>query len=434
MSIAVQNLTSGVISVSSIGIQDSKPTLVPASSVATVTLVTPKLRCRGGLLLRSEAEQSNRVCELTAFALASRAQKGWSLLYDEGDVNSGWRVYLRRSTDGKSVKREIFILPRRDLSCFLKDVADNHRLSDLCLPSTHETLSQYGWPISQCQSQSTPFSMQLQSGIRVVDVRLAVVDGRLIAHHGIMSERTPFQDVLSGLHDFLTDQRTSSETVVMSIKQEDFNTTPPAEFSTLVHDEIFNGAGGRDMWFLENRIPQLGEVRGKVVMLSRFGGDGSGWENGLEGMGIHPTTWPDSQKEGFQWMCKDTLVRTSDWYDIPSFFSIPEKVSLATAVLLPPAAGGYTQPTLNISFFSASSFPLAFPPVIAKGFGYPAWKLGVEGVNARLGSWLLDQLAQTSGVLPRGWVFMDFFTTPGGITGLLVECNFKGMGAMSKET
>lgn len=81
------------------------------------------------------------------------------------------------------------------------------------------------------------------------------------------------------------------------------------------------------MWFLENRIPNLGEVRGKVVMLSRFGGDGSGWENGLEGLGIHPTAWPDSAMDGFTWTLKGTLVRTSDWYicfigETPSIFHL----------------------------------------------------------------------------------------------------------------
>lgn len=99
----------------------------------------------------------------------------------------------------------------------------------------------------------------------------------------------------------------------MSIKQEDFTTTSAQSFSKLVHDEIFSGPGGVDMWFLKNRIPTLGEVRGKVIMFSRFGGDGSGWEDGLEGLGIHPTIWPDSEKYGFSWDCKNTLVRTHDW-------------------------------------------------------------------------------------------------------------------------
>ena len=114
----------------------------------------------------------------------------------------------------------------------------------------------------------------------------------------------------------------------MSIKQEDFAVTPAPLFSQLVHQKIISGPGGwseqenmeglkaqadRGMWFLENRIPTLGEVRGKVVMFSRFGGNGAGWENGLEGLGIHPTTWPDSEKNGFEWELKGTLVKTHDW-------------------------------------------------------------------------------------------------------------------------
>ncbi|KAL5511922.1 hypothetical protein ACEPAH_5140 [Sanghuangporus vaninii] len=444
MIITVHNLTSGTISISSVHTQEPKDTPILASSVASITVGA---RWKAKLHLQGDA----RVCEFKAFSLATRAIKGWSLLYDEGDESFGWRVYLLRSKEGNSTKRDVFVLPRRDLSSFLKDIADTKRLSELCLscryffftqvepwltfrnPATHDSLSLYGWPISQCQSRNTPFSVQLQSGIRVFDIRMAVVDGRLVAHHGIMPEKTSFQNLLSIAHAFLTDQRTCKETIVMSIKQEDFNTTPPSEFSKLVHDEIYGGAGGRDMWFLEDRIPQLGEVRGKIIMLSRFGGDGSGWENGLEGMGIHPTTWPDSLKEGFQWTCKDTLVRTSDWYNIPSFFSIPDKVSLATAVLLPPSTG-YTQPTLNISFFSAGSFPLALPPVVAKGFGFPAWKLGVEGVNARLGEWLLQSLSPSSSATPRGWVFTDFFITPSGIAPLLVECNFKSAASSSEKT
>jgi 1-phosphatidylinositol phosphodiesterase len=99
----------------------------------------------------------------------------------------------------------------------------------------------------------------------------------------------------------------------MSIKQEDYKTTPWPLFSRLVHEEMLAGPGGKEIWFFENRIPLLGEVRGKVVLFSRFGGDGSGWEGGLEGLGIHPTTWPDSEKYGFEWNCKQTLVRTHDW-------------------------------------------------------------------------------------------------------------------------
>ena len=178
----------------------------------------------------------------------------------------------------------------------------------------------YGWPVFQCQSTSNSLSTQLHSGIRVLDIRLAVVPqsslrttvdkhtGRLIAYHDICPQKTPFTSILNDLFNFLSSPIGSRETVVMSIKQEDDNTTPASLFSKLVKDTIIHGPGGWDesktddkgMWFLENRIPKLGEVRGKVIMFSRFGGDGAGWENGLEGLGIHPTTWPDSEKNGFE--------------------------------------------------------------------------------------------------------------------------------------
>ena len=194
----------------------------------------------------------------------------------------------------------------------------------------------YGWPISQCQT--APLSTQLKDGIRVIDVRLAVIPPpirgaaplgvvqNLIAYHGVFPQRTPFTSILNDVYQFLSSEDGRSETIVMSIKQEDHSSTPSQFFSEMVRNAVMAGSGGwddsktstqgvnRGMWFLENRIPTLGEVRGKVILFSRFGGDGAGWPQGLEGLGIHPTTWPDSKKEGFEWVLKSTRVRTQDWH------------------------------------------------------------------------------------------------------------------------
>lgn len=181
----------------------------------------------------------------------------------------------------------------------------------------------YGYPVSQCQSPSTPLSTQLLLGIRVLDIRLSIIKGQLIAYHGIYPQRTPFSSILASVHAFLTSPQGNRETLIMSIKQEDFAVNSHVTFSKLVKECMMVNPGGwqeprggsrdRGMWFLENRVPTLGEVRGKVVLFSRFGGNGEGWEGGLEGMGIHPLVWPDSSKEGFEWICKDTLVKTHDW-------------------------------------------------------------------------------------------------------------------------
>ncbi|TFK72218.1 PLC-like phosphodiesterase [Pluteus cervinus] len=443
----------------------------PAKSTAAPTVLEEKTN--PGLPTRVSKESKELL--LTTTAAPAAAGETISLSLSSGapfkrvctPKDSPWRIYTTKV--GKK-HYNVIILKRRDASAFLSDFPDTLPLSSLCLPGTHETIAFHGWPISQCQSGSTLLDQQLQQGIRFIDIRLALVSGKLITYHGIYPERTLFQDILTSVHNFLTSPNSSRETLILSIKQEDYNTTPLPDFSNAVHSEITQGPGGMDMWFLKNKIPTLGEVRGKVILFSRFGGNGDGWEDGLEGLGIHPTTWPDSDKDGFSWTCKDTLVRTQDWYEIPSFLSIPEKVQLSTQLLLPyvdptnPPPPTPT-PTLSITFFSASKFPLSLPPTIAQGSGFPSWGLGFEGVNSRVVKWLLDRLAgvpiQVGGATPtttptalnekpatgsgdtnndgivnvhasgeprlRGWALSDFYDDPEeSLVPLLIECNYWG--------
>lgn len=64
--------------------------------------------------------------------------------------------------------------------------------------------------------------------------------------------------------------------------------------------------------------------------------------------------------------------------------------------------------------------------------------LGIEGVNARVGKWLLEiigngldgrdsekQMGEHEPRL-RGWALMDFYADPDALVPLLVECNFRG--------
>jgi 1-phosphatidylinositol phosphodiesterase len=112
-------------------------------------------------------------------------------------------------------------------------------------------------------------------------------------------------------------------------------------------------------------------------------------------------------------------------YNIGSFLSIPEKTQLAVESLLPPPAN-VTQPVLSITYFSATSFPFATPPVVSTGFGWPRIGLGIEGVNSRIAHFLLDALKENK--ILRAWTLMDFYDKPFGsdVVPLLVECNFKG--------
>ncbi len=248
--------------------------------------------------------------------------------------DSPWKVY----TYGEA---KTAVLPVRNMKAFLGDIPNDRKLSDLCLPgellvwnlvgkslyemqeltkrtyfdSTHQGIGSsgvsfdrmalYGWPTSQCQD--TPLYTQLENGIRMIDVRLSIdkTANELKAYHGIFPQRTPWSAILDDLRRFLSEQPT--ETVVVSLKQEDVG---QEQWNKLLVEGIEKSQRGWGMWFIDGRLPKLGEVRGKCVMFSRFGPVGY---PGEKGWGIHPTTWPNSLKGSFEWNCGDTIVRTQDW-------------------------------------------------------------------------------------------------------------------------
>jgi len=262
----------------------------------------------------------------------------------------------------------------------------------------------------------------------VIDIRLSVIDNEhLIAYHDIISQRVSFPEVLQTIHSFLIAH--PSEALVVSLKQEDKGAI---RFNQLLARDIEQSEGGWEMWYLESgRIPRLGEVRGRCLMFSRFGGTVEGWPTD-KGLGFHPNYWPDGSK-GFEWRYGEVVVRVQDWYRIPSFLSIPEKAASAAAVLVTPDFPAF--PVLNISYTSASSIPLALPPTVAKGMGWPPW-FGFEGVNSRFGKWLLNTLSQKEGLRGgggekatkkiTGWVLMDFYDDPAETCiPLMVELNYR---------
>lgn len=77
------------------------------------------------------------------------------------------------------------------------------------------SLAYYGYPFSQCQSPRFPLEAQLNNGVRVVDIRLAVIGAEtLIAYHGIISQRVAFTTVLTVIKRFL--KRCPTECLVVS--------------------------------------------------------------------------------------------------------------------------------------------------------------------------------------------------------------------------
>lgn len=82
-------------------------------------------------------------------------------------------------------------------------------------------------------------------------------------YHGITSQRSSLHFLLDTLSSFLASH--PGEAVILSLKDEVRNEV----FSKLLYREMMDERY-RQMWFLEDRVPRLGEVRGKVVLMCRF--------------------------------------------------------------------------------------------------------------------------------------------------------------------
>lgn len=160
---------------------------------------------------------------------------------------------------------------------WMETVPDETKLSNMSIPGTHDSCTQYVDMryIFQCQDASV--ATQLIYGYRYLDMRL-VLEKRsgqetLVLKHNIARCKTsnsPFagtltlDDVLRDVSAFLDVHPT--ETVILCMKAEN-SKDDVAEIQKVLYETI-----GKDpeRWYLKNEIPTLGEVRGKIVLATRF--------------------------------------------------------------------------------------------------------------------------------------------------------------------
>jgi 1-phosphatidylinositol phosphodiesterase len=123
-------------------------------------------------------------------------------------------------------------------------------------------------------------------------------------YHGPVSQRAHFPAILDDIYAFLASHPT--ESILITLKEE----IPPNDpsFARMVWDAIEPGdrAG---YWFRQPRVPTLGEVRGKAILMSRFA-QGKEWEAGV---GWVPS-WPNNRKESETELTADgSVFRLQDW-------------------------------------------------------------------------------------------------------------------------
>lgn len=149
---------------------------------------------------------------------------------------------------------------------WMAQVDDGTRLSELNLPGTHDTMSIKSGDI--WQNQTMTLREQLDSGIRVLDLRTRYTGGTdFTMHHGMINQDTDFgADVLHVIDAFL--DTNPSETVIFRLTPTDESDSTDKSYEEVLAELISQYGGGRH-WQEDSDNPTLADMRGKFVILDQ---------------------------------------------------------------------------------------------------------------------------------------------------------------------
>ena len=177
-------------------------------------------------------------------------------------------------------------------------ISDEVRLSSLTIPGTHNSAALREPLAGTAKCQSLTLSEQLAAGVRFFDLRCCHQQDEFHIYHGPISQNLSFEAVLQTMRSFL--RKHPRESLIVSIKQEHRPQGNSRSFSETLQAYIEQQP---QAWYREAAIPRLGDVRGKMVLLSRFQAAGP--------MGIPATDWGhDGRHEG-------TTLFVQDRFEIP---------------------------------------------------------------------------------------------------------------------
>ncbi len=154
-------------------------------------------------------------------------------------------------------------------------IPDKTPLSTISIPGTHDSATFHS-TLGYCTScQDKSMYDQMLDGFRYIDARLELnenKDGFIFTHGGFKCKESwwPWSDNIT-FHSFCEDaykflQQNPTETIIVAIKAENSN-DDVATVEKLVLDEIDKNP---DKWYTKNEIPNLGDVRGKIVLATRY--------------------------------------------------------------------------------------------------------------------------------------------------------------------
>ncbi|MGP1587145.1 MAG: phosphatidylinositol-specific phospholipase C domain-containing protein [Treponemataceae bacterium] len=163
-------------------------------------------------------------------------------------------------------------------SNWMTNLDDSITINKINLPGTHDSASEYVQLAYFARCQTKSIKNQLENGYRYLDIRLGIEnleDGtqKLKLMHGFTNCKTSWQksapllyldSVLEQCYSFLKDNQ--SESIVFCVKQE-YGSESVTDFQNLLFSYINKNP---ELWYLENKIPELKDVRGKIILARRF--------------------------------------------------------------------------------------------------------------------------------------------------------------------
>ncbi len=202
----------------------------------------------------------------------------------------------------------------------LSDLPDSLPISMINLIGTHDSATAYCSFEANARCQDTTITDQLLMGIRLLDIRLCRKGNWYYLCHSIADcytdpskdRRLSFESILRDCENFLKEN--PREFILMSIKQ-DRGIQSKRFLPPLYEKYIANSS----LWYTENRIPTLGECRGKIVFMRRCFLTKKYAKNNPCGLDF--SHWEDQDKPVFDPLplniCGDTSAMIQDRYRLP---------------------------------------------------------------------------------------------------------------------
>ncbi|WP_067824864.1 phosphatidylinositol-specific phospholipase C [Nocardia inohanensis] len=156
---------------------------------------------------------------------------------------------------------------------WMSGLPDGTSLLRLTIPGTHDsccTSPANGTEWAHTQNWSLP--EQFAHGIRFLDIRCNGLQDHTSdsfgIYHGPAYQDITFDDVLNRCRDFLA--RNPGEVLIMRVKKEDGTGNDVGSDFERVFNGYLDVKGYRSLFWIGNRIPALGEARGRIVLITQF--------------------------------------------------------------------------------------------------------------------------------------------------------------------